>query len=112
MSDQEIEKSLCFNILEKIEYCPQSVGFQGIIKKNTGNITAMSFDAGEGLKKRTSPFDTFAYVIDGSAEILIDDVSCCLENGQCIVIPAHSSHEIKANERFKMIMTIIKSGYE
>ncbi|MEO7356772.1 MAG: cupin domain-containing protein [Ignavibacteria bacterium] len=112
MSDQEIEKALCLNISEKIDYSPKSMRCQTIIKKNTGNITAMSFDAGEGLKKKTLPFDIFAHVIDGAAEILIDDVSYCLENGQSIVIPAHSSHEFKANERFKMIVSIIKSGYE
>jgi hypothetical protein len=32
--------------------------------------------------------------------------------GQSIIIPAHRPNIIKANERFKMISTIIKSGYE
>lgn len=51
-------------------------------------------------------------MIDGNAEILIDDISKILGIGESIIIPAHARHIIKANERFKMISTIIKSGYE
>ena len=29
-----------------------------------------------------------------------------------MVIPAHSTHHFNANEQFKMISTVIKSGYE
>jgi len=72
----------------------------------------MSFDTGEGLPKKTSPFDTFAQIIDGKADIIIDGKSNLLETGQGIIIPAHRSSCVKANERFKMILTVIKSGYE
>ena len=83
-----------------------------IIKKSTGNISAVSFDTGEKLEEKTSPFDTFIQIIDGKAEIIIDGNSQLLETGQSIIIPAHSPNSIKANNRFKMISTIIKSGYE
>jgi quercetin dioxygenase-like cupin family protein len=69
-------------------------------------------DTGEELTEKTSPFDTFIQVIDGKAEIIIDKISYFLNTGQSIIIPAHSSNIVKANERFKMISTIIKSGYE
>jgi quercetin dioxygenase-like cupin family protein len=91
---------------------PNSVLSKTIIKKSTGNISIMSFDTGEGLTEKTSPFDTFVQVIDGRAEIVIDEKSHFLETGQCIVIPAHIPNTICANERFKMISTVIKSGYE
>lgn len=83
-----------------------------IIKKSTGNISAMSFDTGEGLTERTMPYDTYAQIIEGEAEMVIDGVSMLLKTGQSIIIPAHKPNRIKARERFKMIMTIIKSGYE
>ena len=75
-------------------------------------MSAVSFDSGEALTEKTSPFDTFIQVIDGKAEIIIDDKSNLLDTGQSIIIPAHARNTIKANERFKMISTIIKSGYE
>jgi len=108
----ELEKSKSHIIVEIIEYVPNSVVIKTIIKKSTGNISVMSFDSGEGLTEKTSPFDTFAQIIEGNAEIVIDNKSSLLESGQGIVIPAHSLNFIKPNGRFKMILTIIKSAYE
>jgi len=112
MDNIDIEKSKAFIIVEIIEYVPNSVVTKTIIKKSTGNVSAEAFDSGEGLSEKISPFDTFAQIIDGKAEIVIDGLSHFLDTGQSIIIPAHTPNIIKANERFKMISTIIKSGYE
>jgi quercetin dioxygenase-like cupin family protein len=108
----ELEKARSHIIVEIIEYVPNSVVIKTIIKKSTGNISVMSFDSGEGLTEKTSPFDTFSQIIEGEAEIVIDNVSNLLVAGEGIIIPAHSPNFIKPNGRFKMILTIIKSGYE
>src|SRR5690349_12634019 len=107
MENIEIEKSKAHITVGIIEYIPHSVLSKTIIKKSTGNITVISFDDGEGLSEKTSPFDSFAQIIDGKAEIVIDSKSHLLETGQSIIIPAHSSNLIKANGRFKMISTVI-----
>jgi quercetin dioxygenase-like cupin family protein len=112
MEPNEFEKSKAFIIVEIIEYIPNSVVIKTIIKKSTGNITAVSFDTGEVMSERIVPFDIFLQVIDGKAEILIEDKSHFLATGESIIIPAHAPNTIRANERFKMISTIIKSGYE
>jgi quercetin dioxygenase-like cupin family protein len=108
----ELEKSKSYIIVEIIEYVPNSVVMKTIIKKTSGNISVMSFDSGEGLTEKTSPFETFAQIIDGKAEIVIDSVSHLLGSGQGIIIPAHSPNFIKPNGRFKMILTIIKNESE
>jgi len=72
----------------------------------------MSFDSGEGLTEKISPFDTFVQIIEGKAEIIINRKSNMLETGMGIIIPAHDSNSIKPSGRFKLISTIIKSGYE
>lgn len=110
--DQEYEKARVFIIVEIIEYVPNSVVIKTILKKSTGNVSAVSFDSGEGFAEKTSPFDTFIQVLEGRAEIIIDSVSHDLQTGQSITIPAHTRNMIIANERFKMISTVIKSGYE
>lgn len=112
MESSELEKSKAMIIVEIIEYVPDSVVIKTILKKSTGNINAVSIDTGEKLEEKTSPFDTFIQVIDGKAKIVIDGESRLLETGQSIIIPAHARHSFKANDRFKMISTVIKSGYE
>lgn len=72
MKQDEIEKSKIHITVEIIEYLQNSVVIKTILKKSTGNISVMSFDNGEGLIEKSSPFDTFAQIIDGSAEIVIE----------------------------------------
>ena len=110
--NSEIEKAKSHIIVEIIEYIPNSVVSKTIIKKLTGNVSVMSFDTGEGLSEKISPFDTFIQIIEGKANIVINKVSSLLLTGQGIIIPAHSSNQIMPNGRFKMISTVIKSGYE
>ncbi len=107
-----LKKSEAHIIVEIIEYMPHAVVNKTIIKKTTGNVTASSFAAGEELAEKTIAFDTFVQIIDGAAEIIIDDKAYKLKLGEGIVIPAHSTHCFNANEQFKMISTVIKSGYE
>lgn len=108
----ELEKSTPHIIVEIIEYVPNAIVSRTIIKKSTGNITAMSFDEGEELSEKTVPFDTFVQIIHGAAQVTINKIEHKLELGAGIIIPAHSLHRFIANQQFKMISTMIKSGYE
>ena len=83
-----------------------------IIRKTTGNISIVAVDTGEALAEKISPFDTFIQIIEGAAEVVIDNQPSLLQTGEGIIIPAHTSNIVKANGRFKMISTVIKSGYE
>lgn len=112
MESHEAVKSSIFMMVGIVEYVSNAIISKTILKKTTGNVSVMALDSGEGLTENISPFDMFVQIIDGSAEILIDDKSYLLDSGQSIVIPAHSTNELKANVRFKMVSTIIKSGYE
>lgn len=104
-----VEKSKAVIIVEIIEYVPNSVVSKTIIKKSTGTVSVVAIETGEGLTEKTSPFETFIQIIEGKAEIVISGKSNFLNTGQSIIIPAFTSNTIKANERFKMILTNIKS---
>lgn len=108
----DLEKGKAHIIIEIIEYIPNAVISRTIIKKTTGNITATSMSIGEELGEKTIPFDTYVQIIDGVSEVKIDDKSIRLNLGEGIIIPAHAKHSFTANEQFKMITTVIKSGYE
>jgi quercetin dioxygenase-like cupin family protein len=112
MDTTDLEKSKAVIMVEIIEYEPHSVVSKTIINKTTGNVSVMSFDDGEELVEKVIPFDAFAQIIDGRAEIVIEGTSHLLNTGESIIIPAHTANIVKANERFKMILTVIKSGYE
>jgi quercetin dioxygenase-like cupin family protein len=112
MGKIELEKSKAHITVEILEYIANSVVIKTILKKTTGNISVISFDSGEGLTEKTIPYDTFVQIIDGSAQIVIAGKTNFLKTGQSIVIPAHEPSLVTPNGRFKMLQTIIKSGYE
>ena len=111
-NEGEIEKGKSHIIVELIEYEHDAIVSKTIMKKSTGSINAMSFASGEGLNEKTSPFDTYAQLIDGSAIIVIDGKATTLQTGEGIIIPAHKPSHIKPNGRFKLILTVIKSEQE
>jgi quercetin dioxygenase-like cupin family protein len=112
MENFELAKSQEHIIIEIVEYVPNAIISRTIIKKITGNVTAMSFSEGEELSEKTSPFDTYIQIIDGVADITIDKRTLHLSLGSGIIIPAHALHHFNASKQFKMISTTIKSGYE
>lgn len=108
----ELEKGKEHIIVEIVEYLPNAVMSKTIIKKATGNVTAMSFSEGEELGEKSFPYDNYIQIIDGAADVTIGQEKYNLKLGSGIVIPAHSLHHFNANQKFKMLSTIIKSGYE
>ena len=112
LDNTELEKAKPHIIVEILEYVPNSVLTKTIIKKTTGNITVSAVDEGEELAEKTLAFDSFVQIIDGAADVIIKGEKFKLALGEGIIIPAHSSHRISATEQFKMISTVIKSGYE
>jgi quercetin dioxygenase-like cupin family protein len=111
-NNKDIEHSKAHIIIEIIEYVPNAVVSRTIIKKTTGNIVATSMALGEELSEKISPFDTYIQIIDGAAEVTINNKTILLNLGEGIIIPAHAKQSFTANEKFKMITTVIKSGYE
>jgi len=91
------------------------VGYQGgavvsrtIIERNTGTVTLFAFDKGQGLSEHTAPFDALVYVIDGEAIVTINGKSITLKTGEAVIMPANKPHALKAIERFKMMLIMIK----
>ncbi len=110
--DELVEKSIAHIVAEIIEYVPHSVVSRTIVKRTTGNVTILAYDQGEESAERVSPFDSYIQIIDGTAAFVINGDSYELHKGEGIIIPAHARYCFIANEQFKMISTVIKSGYE
>lgn len=105
----ETETSKIFILIDSIIYADKSVVSKTILKKPAGNITLFAFDKGEGLAEHTTPHEAMVQVLDGVAEITIGGNPNILHPGQSIILPANIPHSVKANERFKMMLTMIKS---
>lgn len=110
MKSNEFERSSVFIFNESINYSEGGIVSKTVLKKQTGNISLFSFDKGEALSEHTAPYDAMIQVVDGKGEIIIGGDSFFLETGQCIIMPANITHAVKALEKFKMVLTMIKSN--
>ena len=94
---------------ELVNYQDGAVVSREIVKKPTGNVTIFAFDEGQGLSEHTAPFDALAHVLEGEVEITIAGQPHHLHGGEMILMPAGQPHALKALQRFKMILTMIRS---
>ncbi|MFC1839772.1 cupin domain-containing protein [Thermodesulfobacteriota bacterium] len=92
-----------------IDYQDLSIVSKEIIKKDTGTVTLFAFSKGQGLSEHTAPFDAMVMVLDGEAEIRIDGNPVPVKAGEMIIMPANIPHALKAVEKFKMMLVMIKS---
>jgi quercetin dioxygenase-like cupin family protein len=111
-NSSEAEKLEKHAIVALLDYVPNAVVSKTIIKKATGDITLFSIADGEQISEKLLPFDTYIQVVEGTAALTINNSKYRIQQGEGIMIPAHLKHHITAGTQFKMICTIIKSGYE
>ena len=95
-------------LFELIGYQKGSIVSREIINKPTGTVTLFAFDRGQGLSEHKAPFDALVYILDGKAEITISGKSNKVKKGEFIIMPANQPHSLKAIERFKMVLTMIR----
>ena len=96
------------NIETIIDYQKDSVVSKTVIDKKQGTVTLFAFDRGQGLSEHTAPFDATVYIIDGRAVISIAGDTNLVNKGEIIIMPADKPHSLKAKERFKMLLIMIK----
>lgn len=109
MINNEFEKGRVFSFNNEVEYTNGSIVSKIFLKKETGNVTLFSFDKGQNLSEHTAPFDAMVQIIEGEAEVIINKKAFILKQGETIIMPANVSHAVNAVERFKMLLTMIKS---
>ena len=91
-----------------VDYQSGTVVSRTIIERNTGTVTIFAFDKSQGLSEHTAPFDALVYIIDGESEITISGRSIRMKAGEVVIMPANKPHALKAVERFKMVLVMIK----
>jgi quercetin dioxygenase-like cupin family protein len=96
-------------IADLVSYQDGSIVSREIVMKPTGTVTIFAFDEGQGLSEHAAPFDALVHVLEGEVEICIAGKLHRVQGGEMILIPAKQPHALKAVQRYKMILTMIRS---
>ncbi len=94
---------------ELIAYQEGSVVSRTLIDKKIGTLTLFAFGAGQGLSEHTAPYDAVVQIVDGEADITIAGTVHHLVAGQMIIMPANHPHSLRSDQRFKMLLVMIRA---
>jgi len=97
-----------FRFHGSVDYSTGGIVSKRIIDRPVGTVTLFAFDKGQRLSTHSAPFDALVQVVEGQAEIIIDNIPIDLSEGDSVVMPAGIPHAVNATEKFKMVLTMIK----
>jgi quercetin dioxygenase-like cupin family protein len=97
------------NLSTMVDYQAGSIVSRTVIDKPSGTLTLFAFDRGQGLSEHTAPFDAFVLVLDGEAEVTISGKPSRVKKGEMVIMLANAPHALRALNRFKIILVMIKS---
>lgn len=97
------------NLNDLVHYQEDSIVSKEIIRKDKGTVTLFAFDKGQELSEHIAPFDALVYIFDGKAEIIISGAPNHLKTGEIVIMPANKPHALKAAERFKMMLVMVRT---
>jgi len=96
--------------LSLVSYQDGAVVSRILLKRGGGTVTLFAFDEGQSLSEHTTPFDAVAHVLEGEALITIAGLPLSVPAGDIVLMPANQPHAVAAPRRFKMLLTMLRSG--
>jgi quercetin dioxygenase-like cupin family protein len=96
-------------LVSLIDYSHDSIVSRTILDAPAGTITLFAFDKGQKLSEHTAPYDAVVQVLDGLARLTIDGKDTKALAGEIIIMPANLPHAVVAEEKFKMLLTMIRA---
>lgn len=111
MSDDKLIGQ-ALDLANLVGYQDGAVVSRTLLDKKAGTLTVFSFDQGQGLSEHTSPYDATVQILDGQAVITIDGKDSTVKAGELIIMPANKPHALKAEEKFKMLLIMIRQKVE
>ncbi len=102
-------KAQVFELASHVSYNDDAVVSKTLVNRKTGTLTLFAFDAGQGLSEHTAPFDALVQILDGRAKVTVGGEEFDAETGQLVIMPADVPHSLTADERFKMLLTMIRA---
>jgi quercetin dioxygenase-like cupin family protein len=109
MESKEFGHSMVMNFVQKVEYSAEGIVSKRVLQKDKGNVSLFAFDKDQKLSEHSAPFDALIQVLEGKAEVVIDRKPYAVSAGESIIMPANIPHAVHATEKFKMLLTMIKS---
>ncbi|NLD58968.1 MAG: cupin domain-containing protein [Clostridiales bacterium] len=104
---KNIEFERALELPSLVEYQAGQVVSRTLAQNKAVSLTLFAFEAGEEISSHESSGDAMVTVFEGIARITIGEREHVLTGGQTIVMPSGVPHALFAEERFKMLLTVV-----
>lgn len=104
---KNIEHNTVLSLVDQVDYLPGQIVSKTLAQNKCHNMTLFAFEKGEEISSHESEGDAFIIALDGIGKITIDGKKHLLHEGETIVMPAKLPHAVYAEERFKMLLTVL-----
>ena len=104
----KLQAGQVLDLVKLVEYGEGAVVSRTLVENNAGTVTLFAFDKDQGLSEHTAPFDALVQVVEGEGEFIIGGETNQVGKGQLILMPANIPHALRANTRFKMLLTMLR----
>lgn len=101
-------KGTPLNLARSTAYADGGIVSKTLLDRKSGTLTLFAFDAGQGLSEHTSPYDATVLVLEGQASLTIGGRETTAAAGELVIMPAGVPHDVRARERFKMLLIMIR----
>jgi len=61
------------------------------------------------LSEHTAPFDALVFLLEGEAQVNIQEKEHMIKAGEMIIMPANQPHSLMALKKFKMLLVMLRS---
>jgi quercetin dioxygenase-like cupin family protein len=97
------------SLLSELNYQASGIVSRVLLKQPSGSVTAFAFEDGQELSEHTCPYEALIQVLEGEVEVTIGGVAHRVKSAEVIHLPAHVPHAVRAPERFKMLLTMLRA---
>jgi quercetin dioxygenase-like cupin family protein len=95
-------------LAEMVAYQPGQVVSRTLAQNAFLSLTLFAFDQGEGISAHSVLADALVLILDGRAAITIGGQAVEASAGQAVAMPEGVPHALQAQERFKMLLFVVK----
>ena len=97
-----------FEVEGLLEYQDGAIVSRTLVDREAVTLTVFAVDEGQTISEHTAPHEALVQIIDGVATISIEDETYEVRENEGLVFPAEVPHALAAEERFKMLLTMIR----
>ena len=91
----------------QVAYLPGQIVSKTLCQNDQHSLTLFAFEKGEEISTHASDGDAMVLALDGQGNVTIDGQVHPLSAGDSIIMPARVPHAVYAQERFKMLLTVM-----